>query len=379
MAINDWVQVFQPQFDDEEVKAVSDVLGRKWPGRGIEVDAFEIEFANYLKVPRENLISTNSCTEAVFQILELLNLPGYDVILPTNSFIGVGNAVMHSGMNIVFCDVSSETGNPTIEDIISAQTSRTRILIVQHYGGYSADMQEIISWARINNVIVIEDSAGALGSQLHRRHCGTFGDFGVWSLDAMKMVVAGDGGMIYCRDPLMTSELKQRMYLGLVQTTGLSGAQSKDKWWEFDVSHPGRRSIMNDISASIARVQLKKLPQNIAKRRINATIYRENLASIDVLRMPTQELIESSNNYFFPIQFEGGSRDIIANHLYSEQIYTTFRYFPLNKLKLFSDSKQYPNSDRFANETLLIPQHPGLREHDLERICNAIRAGMAVL
>ena len=379
MTINNWIQVFQPQFDDDEVKAVADVLSRKWPGRGVEVDALELEFANFLMVPKENLISTNSCTEAVFQILELLNLSGYDAILPTNSFIGIGNAVLSNGMNVIFCDVSAETGNPTIKDIISAQTSRTRLLIVQHYGGYAADMQEIMLWASVNNVIVIEDAAGAIGSLLEGKHCGTFGDFGVWSLDSMKMVVAGDGGMIYCRDPFMTSELKRRMYLGLVQTTGLSGAQSKDRWWEFDVTHPGRRSIMNDISASIARVQLRKLPENIKKRRINAAYYLENLSSIDGLKVPSQKLIDSSNNYFFPIQFKSGSRDQIASHLFSEQIYTTFRYFPLNRLKLFSDSSPYPNSDIFASQTLLIPQHPGLQESDLERTCNAIRAGIALL
>lgn len=373
---NEWIQVFQPQFDDEEVQAISGVFARKWPGRGIEVDGLEVDFANYLGVPRENLISTNSCTEAIFQILELLDLKGFDVVLPTNSFIGVGNAVMKSGMNIIFCDVNSETGNPTLENIVSVLTPMTRILVVQHFGGYPANIQEIVSWAKDNNVIVIEDAAGAMGSQFQGKHCGIFGDFGVWSLDAMKMVVAGDGGLIYCRDPLIASQLKQRMYLGLVQSTGANGAQVKDRWWEFEVTYPGRRSVMNDISASIARVQLKKLPQNIAMRRINANFYRERLASLEGLTMPTKQLVETSNNYFFPLQFKFGSRDFIANHLYSKQIYTTFRYYPLNKLSLFNTSSAFPNSDRFANETLLIPQHPGLRKVDLERICNEIGAAM---
>ncbi len=370
------INVFQPDLGKAELEAVARVFERNWPGKGLETAAFENEFSTYLSVPPRNILSTNSCTEAAFQILEMIGEKDYEVIIPTNSFVGIANAVIAMGMKLIFCDVSPITGNPTLEDIKAVCTPATKIIIIQHFGGIPADIEQISQWAGREGIVLIEDAAGATGSKVKGVACGTFGDYGIWSLDSMKMVVAGDGGVVYARNPDMADQLRERMYMGLRNFSGsasLSVGIKENRWWEFDVSYSGRRSIMNDVSASIARVQLSKLDKNIELRRANADRYLGAFSGIPSLVLPVKDFLEESCHYFFPVQLE--LRDALAEHLKHLGVYTTFRYYPLNRVPLYkATAGQYPSSDLFSDRTLLLPQHSRLTDSDLFRIISGVKS-----
>jgi aminotransferase len=370
------INVFQPDLGKDELEAVARVFARNWPGKGLETTAFETEFSEYLSVPPKNILSTNSCTEAAFQILEMIGHKDHEVIIPTNSFVGIANSVIAAGMKLIFCDVDPVTGNPTLEDIKAVRTSATKIIIIQHFGGIPADIEQISHWASEEGIVLIEDAAGATGSKVKGVACGTFGDYGIWSLDSMKMVVAGDGGVVYARDSAMVDQLRERMYMGLRNFSGsasLSVGLKENRWWEFDVSYSGRRSIMNDISASIARVQLSKLDRNIKLRKANAERYLEAFSGVASLILPVKNFLDESCHYFFPIQLE--LRDSLAEHLKHLGVYTTFRYFPLNRVPLYRATEgNYPASDLFSDRTLLLPQHSRLSDSDLFRIIDGVKS-----
>jgi aminotransferase len=56
-------------------------------------------------------------------------------------------------------------------------------------------------------------------------------------------------------------------------------------------------------------------------------------------------------------------------------VYTTFRYWPLNKIELFSKytDNKCPNSDYAALHTLNIPLHQSLSDEDVNLIINGIK------
>lgn len=372
------IQVFQPMLGEDELAAISKVFERNWPGRGQEVDSLEEEFARFLGVNRKHVLTTNSCTEAMFQILNLVAKAGDEVILPTISFVGAANAIVGQGMKAVFCDVDSKTGNATLERIKAVLTPKTKAILIQHFGGLPAEIHKIASWASEREIVLIEDAAGAMGSVYQDQPCGTFGDFGVWSLDAMKMVVAGDGGVIFAKSTEKAAALRERMYMGLSNVSGASSAGQQKRWWEFDVSYPGRRSIMNDISAAIARVQLRKLNENLKIRKRNAELYFKLLKDVPSIGMPLEDFTDNLSHYFFPVSVPASKRDGLAEYLNDHGIYTTFRYFPLNRVPLYgAQNLEFLNSDEFAATTLLLPQHVGLVIEDVEFVAGVVVQAMS--
>jgi aminotransferase len=229
---------------------------------------------------------------------------------------------------------------------------------------------EIVTWCNSHKILLIEDSSCAINSKIHNQYLGTFGDYGVWSLDSMKLISAGDGGIIYSKSIESAKLLRERMYLGLKnKTSGLSGAMTKQKWWEYDISGPYRRSIMNDVTASIALVQLSKISELVKKRNSIINYYAENLHAIGDLQFDgiTGDF---RSPYFFWLQTK--SRNELAQHLLDQEIYTTFRYFPLHKIDYFKSKVSLNNSDVASETSLLLPLHANLTESQIEKIIKNI-------
>jgi len=369
------INVFQPSLGIEELMAVAETFKSGWIGKGQRVTEFESQFAQYLEVEPGNIVSTNSCTEALFQIMELIDVRGKEVIIPSIHFIGAANAIIANGGRPVFCDVDFKTLNTSIEYIEPLITSNTKAIVLLHYGGYPCDIQPVLDLADQRGIIVIEDAATALGASYRGQACGTLADYGVWSLDAMKTISCGDGGMIYAKDSYQIDELKIRLNLGMNQPAGL--LSENIKWWEFESVHPARRSIMNDIAASIGIEQLKKLPDFLGIRGMWSMLYSEKLGYLNqesglVLLPASSDLRINciSACYFYWLQTP--TRDELALWLRKNDIYTTFKYYPLHKaLGIKAD---LPNTEKAASETLLLPLHTGLRYHDVEYICELIQA-----
>lgn len=347
------INVFQPSLDIDELLNVAKVFQSNWIGRGKKVTQFESAFAKHLKVSFEQVTSVNSCTEGLFQILEYIDVRGKEVILPSIHFIGAANAIIANSGIPVFSDVNPQTLNVEAQYIRPLITRNTKAIIVNHYGGYPCNMEEIMDLG----LIVVEDAACAPSSTYQAKACGTIGHYGVWSFDAMKILSTGDGGMIYARDGI--KDIKKRLYLSMDSSSGLSS--DKDKWWEFTCTHPGRRSIMNDITASIGLAQLEKLPEFIGRRSTLTGMYLSRLQSPIV---PSPD----SSYYFFWIQVK--NRDKLARHLKENGIYTTFRYYPLHKA--LGINIDLPNTEKAANETLLLPLHQSLDYNQVMYICEEV-------
>ncbi|MFV2178815.1 DegT/DnrJ/EryC1/StrS family aminotransferase [Actinomadura sp. LOL_016] len=370
------INVFQPALGDAELEAVKEVFDSNWIGRGRRADAFETAFARHLGVGRAHVTSVNSCTEATFIAMDLAGVgPGDEVVLPTVSFVGVGNAVASRGARPVFCDVDPRTLAPTVDAVAGALTDRTRAVVVLHYGGHPGDIARIAALCRDRGVLLIEDAAIGIASRVDGRACGTFGDFGVWSFDHGKIAVAVDGGMLYVRDPELAARAPKLAYLGMEQKSGFDQALHRDtRWWEFEVSDFARRSVTNDVLAAVGNVQLGRLPEFIDRRRQVARRYDAGLAGVAGMdRPPPLPPGHESSYYMYWVQFEGGIRDQIARDLYDRGIYTTFRYPPLHLVKAYGSDAVLPNAEAAAARTLLLPMHQSLTDTDVERVIDAVR------
>lgn len=368
------INVYQPTLGKEELNAIEKVFESNWLGKGKLVAEFEDKYAAHLGSSKDLVLTTNCCSEGLFSSMYLLDIqPGDEVIVPTISFIGAGNAVCAHGAKLVLCDVDPRTLNARAEDIEKVITPRTKAIILLHYGGIPCDMDEIMTLAKKHNLKVIEDAAAGVCSRYKGKAIGTIGDMGMWSFDAMKILVCGDGAMLHFNTPELRKKADRWLYFGLETKSGYENSVAQ-KWWEFDISSFGHRAIMNDITASMALEQLKKLPMYMEKRGQVHKFYDDNLKHFDWIVLPPKlpEYVETSY-YFYHIQIKNGMRDKLAKFLREKGVYTTYRYYPLHRVPGYGVHGSFPNADYAADHTLNLPIHQSLTNQDLEYILEQIK------
>lgn len=368
------INVYQPTLGKEELDALKDVFESNWLGKGKRVAEFEEKYASHLGVSKDLVLTTNCCSEGLFSSMHLLDIqPGDEVIVPTISFIGAGNAVCAHGAKLVLCDVDPRTLNARAEDIEKVITPKSKAILLLHYGGIPCEMDEIMALAKKHNLKVIEDAAAGVCSRYKGKAIGTIGDMGMWSFDAMKILVSADGAMLYFNTPELRKKADRWLYFGLETKSGYENSVAQ-KWWEFDISSFGHRAIMNDVTAAMALEQLKKLPMYMEKRKHVSDFYYENLKQFSWLELPLvlPDYVETSY-YFYHVQITNGKRDQFAKFLRENGVYTTYRYYPLHRVPGYGVTGEFPNADYAADHTLNLPIHQSISDQDLEYILEKVK------
>lgn len=352
------IQLFSPSTDHNELAALTRVLDSRWLGKGQRVTEFEAAWAQHVGVKPENMVSTNSCTSALFEAVRLAGIaPGDEVIIPTLHFVGAAQAVLAAGGTPVFCDVDKWTMNATGKTLEPHINTKTKAIILNHYGGVKCQIKryELPPWT-----ILIDDLACA-------HHLGIEDldtDFACWSFDAMKVLTTGDGGMLYCRDNDNAILARQDFCLGVNSESGVS-SNAANRWWEYRVELLGQgRHLMNDLAASIGLEQLKKLDRFIERRRVITQQYAEFMQSIP-------EIIGYQYGDYFAWIYTA-RRDELARYLRDNGIYTSFRYYPLHLA--YNTGDKLPNAEWAAEHALLLPLHNNLQDSEIEYICGKIKA-----
>ena len=368
------INVMQPTLGKEELEAIKNVFDSNWIGKGSLVSDFEKMYARLLGTTHDHVLSTNCCSEGLFSSMHLLNIePDDEVIVPTTSFIGAGNAVCANGSKLVLCDVDPRTLNARAEDIEKVITPKTKAILLLHYGGVPCDMNSIMPLANAYGLKVIEDCAAGVCSQYDYHALGTDGDMSMWSFDAMKILVCGDGAMLYFKDPEIREKADKWLYFGLEAKSGYENSVAQ-KWWEFDISSYGHRAIMNNVTAAMAIEQFKKLPLFMERREHVHNLYNDGLNNLSWLDLPLP-LPEGSKSsyYFYHIQLKNNKRDKLARFLRENGVYTTYRYYPLHRVPHYGLSGSFPGADYAADNTLCLPMHQSLSEEDVQLVVDLIK------
>jgi aminotransferase len=369
------INVFEPQTGVESLQYLVNVFNSKWLWPGVQTERFIELFAKLQEVPADSLLPVSSCTDALFIACDLLEDTDIrdEVIIPSIHFVGAANAVIAKGCKPIFCDVDKRSLNPHVEDIERVITKRTVAVILLHYGGRPCDdITQIAELCKDKNLTLIEDSANSMVSKKYGVACGTFGDIGMWSFDPMKLISCGDGGMMYIKNPRTMRIARKMCHFGLTNKSGLS-SKTEDRWWEFDVECAGRYSALTDVDSAILLTQLMNLKDFMLSRITANVYYRDSLRDVgDITLPPTIGESDAHSYYFFWIQTD--RRDDLAKFLRANDIYTTFRYYPLHHIPLYRQTgKNLPNTEKAQKNTLLLPMHAGLSLDDLSRVCEKVK------
>ena len=374
------IPVFKPYIDEDEKQEVMKVLDSRWWGLGPETEIFEKEFLKYLSSSYG--VATNSGTAALHIALSSLNLKkGDEVILPAFTFVSTAHVIKYVGATPVFVDIKRETLNIDPESIEKNISSRTKAIIIVHYGGFSCDMQEILDIAKEHGIKVIEDCAHAAGAEYNGKKLGTFGDFSAFSFHAVKNLATGDGGMVISKSENYLEHMRSFRWVGISKTTWDRYApisnENKENRSTYDVENFGFKYNMNDIQAAIARVQLKRLDKVNEIRHKLVIRYRENLSEIPGIKFQAESNHQKPSYHLFVILSK--KRDKIMNYLNVHGIATSVHYTPIYRFTAYF--KNYsklvlPVTEEVSKEILTLPLFPELTMEQVDFISNKIREAM---
>jgi aminotransferase len=361
------IQVFGSAVGEKELNGIRSSFKRQWLGMGPKTALFEKAFAKTLGL--ENFVLLNSCSSALYMAVKLLNLPPQsDVIVPSFSWVSCGHAPILAGHNVVFCDVDYETQNATYETIAGAITPRTKAVMILHYAGLPAKVEQINKLG----LPIIEDVAHAVDSQRHARPCGSLGTLGAYSFDSVKNLTLGEGGGLTAQDHTLIEKARKLRYCGTLSGFDLSG--KKERWWENEIVDIFPKMTPSDISASIGLAQLKRLGALQRRRKSIWEAYQREFAGISWILRPQEAPPGDRHSYFtYCIKVLGGLRDQLSEHLLANGIYTTLRFHPLHLYPIYRHRRRLPISEKLGKEALNLPLHPRLSDRDVSKIIRTVK------
>jgi dTDP-4-amino-4,6-dideoxygalactose transaminase len=368
------INLFQPDVTEESLNNLRNVFKSNWLGRGDLVKEFENKFTTF--IGNKNIHTIASASNGIDGVFDIFPFEkGDEIIIPTNSFPIIASSAKLRGITIRIADINRYTGNISLESLEQLLTSRTKAVFITHYGGIPLNIESLRKVVG-KDILIFEDSACALGTKINSVSCGNDADFSVWSFDAMKLVVCGEGGAIHFKSSEKLEEAKEYFYLGLPNKSksGLDSAKEGGIWWEYDLNRLGVRSVFTNVNAAIGIPQIMQIDQKLQKKKEIARTYDENLhqTSIDHRARFLESNVEYSN-YFYTIQSD--RRDDLARYLLDNGVYSSLRYSSLHNMRLFEGDKlnEYPGAEHFFSKSLNIPIHSSLEEADIEKIINLIR------
>ncbi len=295
-----------PVITDDDRRFVNEVLdsGILAGATGPQVVALQREWAEFLGV--KYCLTTNSGTAALHMALAAVDVgPGDEVIVPAYTFMATASCVIHQMAIPIFVDIELKTYNIDPAKIEPAITERTKAIIPVHIQGCPADMDPILEIAKKNNLHVIEDACQAHGAIYKGRMCGTMGVAGAFSLNNLKNLCGGEGGLFVTNDEDVLKKGDLVRYFG-------------DECDEVTLRQKYNSSILGymyrnqELPAALARGQLKHLKENNAIRRRNAEYLTRELSKIPGVIPPYCPPDREHVHWFYPVRFDPQAAGIDA-------------------------------------------------------------------
>lgn len=355
----------------EEIDAVTDVLHREYLGMGQDVHKFEDDLKDFFG---RDVTLVNTGTAALHLAVQGVGIKdGDEVLVQSLTYVACFQAIRATGGIPVACDVDDDTLTIDLDDAERKLTPKTKAIMPVHYAGQCGNLDAIYEFAKKHNLRVIEDASHAFGTYYKGRLIGSFGDVVCISMDGIKNITSGEGGMIITEDLDVQKIIKDARLLSVQNDT--DSRFKGTRTWVFDVNQPGWRYHMSNIMAAIGYTQLKKFPKFKEIRQRLAKIYQQeldNVKGIKIIPCNYNEVVP----HIFVIRITCGKRDIVKQCLNDNGVATGIHYRPNHLLTLFTGNQNnttLKHTDEIYEQLITLPLHTDMVEDDVYYICGLIK------
>jgi dTDP-4-amino-4,6-dideoxygalactose transaminase/RimJ/RimL family protein N-acetyltransferase len=347
--------------------AVRDVLYSGYVGQGPRVAAFEAELPGYLG--SDSVVTVNSGTSALHLAyhIALDGVRDGEIISTAMTCSATNTPIVNNGARIVWADVDPVSGNIDPDEIEGLITSRTRAIVMVHWGGNPCEIDRVNDIGRRHGVPVIEDAAHALGATYAGTPVGSHSDFVAFSFQAIKHVTAVDGGCLVCKRPEDRERARLLRWYGIDREARDAG----DLRCELDVHEAGYKFHMNDVNAVIGMENFRHLPRLVGRHRDNAAFYDAAFRGHATIRVAPENPRGRSAYWLYTIHVD--NRDELMAKLHAEGIGASKVHAPNHTHSAFAAfNRPLPSTERFARTHLCIPVGWWLTAAERARIAAAV-------
>lgn len=371
MNVKEKIWLASPHMGGNELPYIKEAFDTNWIAPlGHNISALERAIESYTGCGHAAVLSSG--TAAIHLALILSNVSvGDEVLCSSFTFSASVNPIVYQGATPVFVDSESETWNMSPELLEEAIKDRIRkgkkpkAVILVHLYGMPAKIDEIMNICNQYDLILIEDSAEALGSMYRGKAVGTFGKFGIFSFNGNKIITTSGGGA------LISSDEKA------VEKARFLATQARDKAPHYQHSQIGYNYRMSNICAGIGRGQFEVLNERIAKKRSIYERYKKEFSSIDKIGFIDEPPDSFSNRWLTTIlvQSKNITRETIRLVLEKENIESRPLWKPMHLQPVFEKYPYYENgtSAGLFKKGLCLPSDTKMNEKDQNRVINYIK------
>ncbi|MCD6116174.1 lipopolysaccharide biosynthesis protein RfbH [bacterium] len=405
------VQYAGPVYGADEIKAMVGSILDGWFGVGNQARKFEQEFASFLGTG--NTLVTNSGSSANLIALSALKSnefrrkiePGDEIITQAVTFPTTFNPIVQNGFTPVLVDVDLGTYNPDIEQIERAISPKTKAIVILHQLGNPNPMSEIMALAKQHDLIVIEDTCDALGSKYDGKLVGTFGDMATFSFYVAHHMTMGEGGAIAVNDNGLNLICRSIRDWGRACACPICEVvKNPDKPCPFKTksgilpegydiryvyTNIGYNLKPMEFQAAMGRVQLKRVPEFIAKRNANFKQLYDTFKDYEEFFILPESLPKAEPAWFaFPLTIRNNAvftrRDFLS--FLEQRNIETRLFFAGNIIRhpaylglYFRTIGNLSNADKILRDSFFMGIYPGITSEKMNFVTASVREFMKKL
>ena len=356
---NTFISQMEPWFDHQEQEALNIYMGQ-----GGWVTEFEktFQFQDLIKKftgAKHCFVVNNGTISLSIMAMAAGIKSGDEVLVPNYTMVATPNSLKMFGAKPKFMDVDPNTLCISLAEIKKNITPNTKAVFLMNANGrYPLDIDEIISYCQQNSLILLEDSAQALGSFYPDGvHQGRKGIAGSFSFSAPKIISTGQGGAIITDDDELAHNVSR------LKDFGRSGGGN-------DVHEMiGFNFKFTDIQAVLGIVQMGKLDWRVNRMKEIYARYKENLKELTEVKFFDQDL-KNTTPWFIDVKAE--NRNKLMTHLKTNKIGSRIMYPPINKQQAYNIEGEHKVSNEIGNKGLWLPSSSKLTNKQIDFICNQI-------
>jgi len=328
------------------------------------------------------VLLTPSCTDALEMAAILAEVgPGDEVIMPSFTFVSTANAFVLRGATPVFVDIEAETLNINPEQVASAVTSKTKAIVPVHYAGVGCNMDSLKRIAKKSDLLLIEDAAQGVMSEINGSPLGSMGDLAALSFHETKNIVSGEGGALLINNHRLFERAEIIWEKGTNRSKFIRGEVDKYTWVDVGSSY-----LPSELQAAFLLAQLESAKEITGRRMAAWQRYRQNLLFLEQtgrLRLPVIPQEYKHNAHMFYILLNSAQEQaMVLEGMKKAEINAVFHYQPLHSApagRLYGRAHgALKVTDDLSARLVRLPVFAELTEEQVDHICSVLEQVMGV-
>lgn len=372
------IPLSSPDIDKIDIEAVTDVLKSRFLSIGPKVLEFEEIVRKY--IGKRYAIAVNSGTSALHLIIKGLGIKEGDRVITTPfSFIASSNCILFEKAEPLFADIDKQTLNldpdkteELLKKLSNKELDRIKAILVVDAFGQPANWERFIKIAERYNLLLIEDSAEALGSEYKGSKCGSFGEAGVFAFYPNKQITTGEGGIIVTDNEELAI---------LVRSMRSQGRGESGEW--LDHERLGFNYRLDELSSALGCSQMRRIEKIIEKRALIAKEYNIKLSRIEEVQVPYISSCTTRMSWFVYVIRLAKSidREKVMEYLNQKGVQCKPYFTPIHLQPFYREmfgfkKGDFPITEDISSRTIALPFFNNIEENQLEYVVEKLKEGI---